>query len=278
MRTSLVLAVRKGIFSSFMRSSASSKSTDAPEADGPGLSKEQQDKLKGKLSSLRKQEEKPASDMKLRDVHDDDNGEFGENYMDSIRARSLLKYRYNYTPPADVEVVVKTIAGEYDTLSCDPQRKAGILNSLGIEFGHFVPSCSLHKMKTIEDLLNFYRQEVKNINKYSEMARDETLPVNLNIREHPRRFHPNDIGAPHAGVTAFPGVGGQVFGLRNKRIYRQFNPRKEWFDYEDMSFDYEKVDKDMPWDPEVVKRMDSFVDKKYKLKSRSFQRTTVREI
>ncbi|KAK0394943.1 hypothetical protein QR680_001023 [Steinernema hermaphroditum] len=274
MRTSIVLSVRKGLFSSFMKNAASSKTTESVEAGTTGLSKEQQDKLKGKLSLLRKEEELPKTDAKLRDVHDD---EFGQNYMDTIRARSLLKFAHNYKPPADVELLVKAIAQGYDAISADPLRKADILKKLGAEFGHYVPNCSLHKMKTLEDLLSFYRQEVKNITKYAEMARDDSLPENLNIRENALRFHPNDTQAPHGGVTAFPGTGGEVFGLRNKRIYREFNPKKEWYDYEEMSFDYVKVDKDMPWDPEVAKRMDSFVDKKYKLKSRSFQRTPVQE-
>lgn len=35
------------------------------------------------------------------------------------------------------------------------------------------------------------------------------------------------------GITAFPGEGGEVFSLRNKRLYRQFQPKEKWFDYED---------------------------------------------
>lgn len=66
------------------------------------------------------------------------------------------------------------------------------------------------------------------------------------------------------GVTAFPGDGGKVIGLRNKRIYRQFRPKQEWFDYEDQTFDHEPVDKGMPWDPEIAKKMDSYVDLKFK--------------
>lgn len=65
------------------------------------------------------------------------------------------------------------------------------------------------------------------------------------------------------GVTAFPGDGGQVYGIRNQRIYRQFTPKKEWFEYEDQSFDYQPIDKGMPWDPEVARKMDSFVDKRF---------------
>ncbi|KAK0419859.1 hypothetical protein QR680_014373 [Steinernema hermaphroditum] len=276
MRTSLVLSARRGLFSSFMKSAASSQTSETAGAEVSGLSREQQDKLKGKLALLRKEEEK-KSDVKLRDVHDDG---FGQNYMDSIRARSLLKFTYNYKPPADVDLRVRLTTQAYCKCKSleDARHKADVLKKLGDEFGHYVPNCQLHKIKTVEDLVDFYSQEVKNITKYSELARDDSLPENLSIRENPLRFHPNDTQAPHRGVTAFPGTGGEVFGLRNKRIYREFNPKKEWFDYEEMSFDYTKVDKDMPWDPEVAKRMDAFTDKKYKLKSNSFQKAPVREV
>lgn len=67
----------------------------------------------------------------------------------------------------------------------------------------------------------------------------------------------------YLGVTAFPGDGGKIFGLRNKRLYREFQPKKEWFDFEDMNFDYEPIDKDMPWDPEIARKMDRYTYKKF---------------
>lgn len=56
--------------------------------------------------------------------------------------------------------------------------------------------------------------------------------------EQPHRFHPEDTEAWHGGVTAFPGSGGKVIGLRNKRLLRQFEPKKEWYDYEDQVKQY----------------------------------------
>uniref|UniRef100_A0A914R710 39S ribosomal protein L50, mitochondrial n=1 Tax=Parascaris equorum TaxID=6256 RepID=A0A914R710_PAREQ len=99
---------------------------------------------------------------------------------------------------------------------------------------HTVPNAELHRMKTVEDVIEFYRQPTR--------------------------------------VTAYPGSGGRVLGLRNKRLYRQFQPKKEWFDYEDQSFDYTRPDKDMPWDPEVAKRMDRYPSKKYILSKKAFER------
>jgi hypothetical protein len=66
------------------------------------------------------------------------------------------------------------------------------------------------------------------------------------------------------GVTAFPGTGGKVLGLRNKRLYRQFRPKQEWFDYEEQTFDHESLDEGMPWDTKIAEKMDRYVDRKFK--------------
>lgn len=31
----------------------------------------------------------------------------------------------------------------------------------------------------------------------------------------------------YTGITAFPGEGGEIYGIRNKRLYRQFKPKYE---------------------------------------------------
>lgn len=144
---------------------------------------------------------------------------------------------------------------------------------------HFIPNAKLHYIQSIADVKDFYSTPVENITEYAKLARDQTLPENLAVRENPVRFHPNDKEAIHGGfkllfirnipmfylgVTAFPGSGGKVFGLRNKRIYRQFQSKQEWFDYEDQTFNHEPVDKGMPWDTEIAKKMDSYVDLKFR--------------
>lgn len=154
-----------------------------------------------------------------------------------------------------------------------------------------VPNSDLHKLKTVSDVVDFYSTPRQNLTKYAEMARDDTLPENLKIREHPVRFHPNDIESHHgglvfcflfteslaclipkrfltkisvSGITAYPGEGGKVISLRNRRLYRSFNPKKEWYDYDDQSFDYTPPDKGMPWDTEISQKMDRYVDRKFK--------------
>lgn len=53
---------------------------------------------------------------------------------------------------------------------------------------------------SLADVLAFYSTRVKNITRYSEMARNEFLPKNIAVREHPIRFHPNDKDAIHNGI------------------------------------------------------------------------------
>lgn len=51
----------------------------------------------------------------------------------------------------------------------------------------------------MSDLIEFYSTPIKNISKYAQLARDEHIPQNIAIREHPARFHPNDTEAHHGG-------------------------------------------------------------------------------
>ena len=136
-------------------------------------------------------------------------------------------------------------------------------------------------MKTAGDVFEFYSTPISNTTKYTQMARDDSLPENLAIREHPVRFHPNDIDSLHggkllissfalfykytfSGITAYPGEGGEVISLRNKRLYRSYKPKKEWYDYDDQAFDYSRPDAGMPFDPTTAQKMDRYVDKKFR--------------
>lgn len=81
-----------------------------------------------------------------------------------------------------------------------------------------------------------------------------------------------------SGETAFPGRGGEVYSLRNKRLYRQFRPKQDWFDFEEESFDFTRPDIGMPWDPEVAVRMDRYPTKKYNLKSKMFRESWTEQV
>uniref|UniRef100_A0A915ELB6 Large ribosomal subunit protein mL50 n=1 Tax=Ditylenchus dipsaci TaxID=166011 RepID=A0A915ELB6_9BILA len=175
--------------------------------------------------------------------------------MDSIRARgmSFLRSRNNYKVPPNVETVVKD---------------AAVLAGINISCQDW-QSTRMESLESKQEILSQlasllkHQEPVSNITKYAEMARDEQIPANIAIREHADRFHPEDKHKVHGGITAFPGDDGIVLGLRNKRLIPEYSAKKEWYDFEDQSFDYSPPDKGMPWDPEVARKMDRYVTKKF---------------
>lgn len=205
--------------------------------------------------------------------------------MDSIRARGFLKYRYNYQPPSGVKetviAVAKDLLGNNAESSSDPAQlqlkdndlKSKIIICLSEKFKHYPTNARLMHIRSVQDLIDFYQEPVSNVPNYTKLARAESKPSNVYMMEQPSRFHPEDIEAWHGGVTAFPGSGGKVLGLRNKRLLRQFKPKSDWFDYEDQTFDYTPPEKDMPWDIEIARRMDRYPDKRFDIKRKLFLRT-----
>ncbi len=75
-----------------------------------------------------------------------------------------------------------------------------VLIELGTELQHFVPSAKLHYIQCVDDVKEFYSRPMDNITEYAKLARDETVPENLAVRENPVRFHPNDKEAVHGGL------------------------------------------------------------------------------
>ncbi|VDL75353.1 unnamed protein product [Nippostrongylus brasiliensis] len=203
---------------------------------------------------------------------------------DSIRARGFLKYRYNYQPPSGVKDTIVELAKELrldggdqkDVTQLplkDNEAKFKIILALSEKLKHCPTNSRLTHMKTLQDVIEFYEEPVSNITNYTKLSRTESKPTNVHMIEHAQRFHPEDVEAWHGGVTAFPGMGGKVLGLRNKRLLRQFKPKADWFDYEDQTFDYTPPEKDMPWDTEIARRMDRYPDKRYDIKRKMFIRT-----
>ncbi|KAI1727872.1 ribosomal subunit 39S domain-containing protein [Ditylenchus destructor] len=188
--------------------------------------------------------------------------------MDIIRARGIMRYNKKYEPPADIANIVKEVCKSNGIALCeqewqatklqDLKAKSKILVDLGTTLGHFVTNSHLHKLKCLSDVVQFYSEPVSNLTKYAQMARDDRLPANIAIREHAPIFHPDDKHGVHGRISAYPEEDDQALVGRN-----QHNQKKEWFDYEDQSFDYKPVDKGMPWDPEIAKKMDRYVDRKF---------------
>jgi hypothetical protein len=118
-----------------------------------------------------------------------------------------MSFKYVYKPSGNVREIVDEIAGEFGlTSEGDGSKfesldlKAQVLIKIGNKLKHFVPSSKLHYIENIEDVKEFYSQPVQNITEYAQLARDETVPENLAIREHPIRFHPNDKESVHGGL------------------------------------------------------------------------------
>ncbi|GMT14688.1 hypothetical protein PFISCL1PPCAC_5985, partial [Pristionchus fissidentatus] len=248
---------------------------------------EQREKLRSLKSSLVVDGEKRSQDsLRVRStVGEEIDGLMDE---DGIRARGVAKYAYNYAPPANIESIVKEAAKEVvspDGNKIDSVEGYSLKNKSAIKYkilmavssrlecSHLPINGKLAYLHSVQDIVDFYATPVHNTNEYVRLSRDESKPSNLTVMERPFRFHPEDVEAFHGGITVFPGEGGEVMGERNKRLYRQFKPKEKWFDYEDQSFDYNRVDAKMPWDPEMIARMDSFADKRYNLSTRKFTRT-----
>ncbi|KHJ80214.1 hypothetical protein OESDEN_20114 [Oesophagostomum dentatum] len=265
-------------------SSLFNRSKPAAEGETKKLSKQQQEKLRNILPGLRTDSPKSKPQGEVASYEADDILDYQID-IDSIRARGFLKYRYNYKPPADIEEVVLRTAKNVlsveeegtsnisQTPLNDNATKAKLILELSERTKHCPTNARLMHIKTVQDLVDFYEEPVENITSYAKLAREESKPANVYMLEHARRFHPEDKEAWHGGITAFPGTGGQVLSLRNKRLLRQFQPKSDWFDYEDQTFDYDRPDKDMPWDSEIARRMDRHPEKRFDLKSKQFIRT-----
>lgn len=248
------------------------------------LNQDQQDKLRSIISTVRT--DSP------RDVRATSSSEFDTDEiidqridMDAIRARGLMKYSYNYAPPANVERIVETAAVAVlsnlgkdvtDAFSYefggDNEIKAKVIMAASTQLNHSPTNSRLLHLKSVRDVIDFFKEPVSNVNQYTKLARSWDRPTNVHVMEQPVRFHPEDTEAWHGGVTAFPGTGGEVLGLRNKRLVRQYQPKKDWFDYEDQTFEYSRPDSDMPWDSEIARRMDRYPDKRYNLSTKTFTR------
>ncbi|KJH44063.1 hypothetical protein DICVIV_09903 [Dictyocaulus viviparus] len=256
-------------------SSLFSKSKPSSEQLATTLSEQQRENLRKEISNLRT--DSPKSNTPVYnsscDIKEILNHQIDE---DSIRARGFLKYRYNYQPSNDTEdavfkAVKKILFDEVEGIAdlsgfifSNNDTKFKIISSLSEQFKHCPTNSRLMHIQSVKDVIDFYKEPVENITSYIKsvyskwLARKKTKPRNIHMVEQAHRFHPEDVKAWHRGITAFPGSGGSVLGLRNKRLLRQFKPKSEWFDYEDQTFDYTRPDKNMPWDPEIARRMDRF--------------------
>jgi len=187
--------------------------------------------------------------------------------LDKMKARGVMKHVHRYEPPHDLEDRLAKIVGdampskkfdEKSLLNFSFSENGGndlkfrIFSAAEQAFGKRIPASSLHEMKTVGDLVEFYRIPVKNVTTYIDMARSKSrLPKNLHISEEPKRFHPLTDGQ-----TAFPGLSTVVTDLRERQFYKGFRAKKEWHHYQEKHFDYDKAPPNCPWDKKKSERYD----------------------
>lgn len=106
--------------------------------------------------------------------------------------------------------------------------KVRILAECVREFDHDVPNYELARIRTLGGVEHFFSIKVDGLNPYEKLlAQKDKLPDNLHVIAEPIRFHP-DTDTMFKGVTAYPGHGTQVSGLRTKKKYASWKTDKEW--------------------------------------------------
>ena len=154
--------------------------------------------------------------------------------MESIKHKGFLRAYQSYEPPSDVEEkffssvrkILPNSSNEQEsmksTLLDDLDTKLKVLNSLSSEFSHHVPNSLLHQMKTVADLLVFYKvlslslylrfprhpiqSSISTLTPYEQLhteMMDGKLPDNLVIQLDAVRFT-GEGDHPLNTVTAFP--------------------------------------------------------------------------
>ena len=87
--------------------------------------------------------------------------------MASLKTKGFLRSYQSYTPPPDVEdkfvKCLETVFGD-DSLEnlkkkslTDKETKLKALNALNHQFSHKVHNSRIHLMKTVDDLLTYYK-------------------------------------------------------------------------------------------------------------------------
>lgn len=97
-------------------------------------------------------------------------------------------------------------------------------------FNHDVPNSIMDEQKTVDDVLDFFKTEVKDTYALQDLTKLD-LPKNLHVRLDYIRFDP-ETDTFFDGKTAFPKVDTVVSSIKYKKMYKGHRAKKEWFEYE----------------------------------------------
>lgn len=155
-----------------------------------------------------------------------------DSAVQSIASRGFLRSIKAYSPPEDVsarlESVIKNQLGSLDhSYRLDNlYKRFDLLNACFVEFEHSVPNSILYKIKTVDDVIEFYNTPVDTTTPLDKFKRMD-LPENLHIQYEYHRFHP-DTDKKFNGVTAFPKSSTIVTGLKYKDKYKGHKQATQW--------------------------------------------------
>ncbi|XP_053207331.1 uncharacterized protein LOC128391462 [Panonychus citri] len=168
--------------------------------------------------------------------------ELFDRIAQSLKTRGYSREIRAYQPREDVVEFIKTIYSSHFT--CEPGKedewlnqplddlflKFKFINDCDKQLDHEVPSPDLHLMKTVGDVVEFYKTPIRGLTTYDDLSRRQNeLPANLHIINQYIRFDPeNDTF--FKGKDAFPKHPMVVEGIRGREKYQDIKIPFEWPD------------------------------------------------
>ena len=106
--------------------------------------------------------------------------------------------------------------------------KVQLLTACIREFDHDIPNYQLAKLCTLGDVAKFFSTAVDGLDPFARLvSQRDKLPENLHVIPNYTRFHP-DHDTMFGGVSAYPGTGCTVTGLRTRKIYESWRQDPAW--------------------------------------------------
>lgn len=106
------------------------------------------------------------------------------------------------------------------------EEKFNLLTACFNGFKHSVPNSQIYEIKTVGDVVEFYKKSVDSTVPYDAMKTMD-LPPNLHIQYEYLRFNP-ETDTKFNGKTAFPRSSTLVTGLKYREKYSGHEAKKSW--------------------------------------------------
>ncbi|XP_059615270.1 uncharacterized protein LOC132260896 [Phlebotomus argentipes] len=149
-----------------------------------------------------------------------------DSVAQSLASRGFLRSCQPYTPPHDVAAQIRNLGYAGTAVFSSLDDKFKFLEECRKIFNHQVPNSQLHKLKGVQDVIEFYETPVDSTLPLDTL-KQEDLPVNLHIQSEFKRFLP-DEDTMFGGVSAFPKSSTLVTGLTYRKKYRGHIAKRSW--------------------------------------------------